>query len=208
MELPTRQHCLGRTPLGRGHRSRISQSPSHLPPLSLKLPERPIQLGNARIKSLPDGPALRRQRRRLGNAGRKCSPRRRRNQLHNRRRATPHNPQRRIPPSPPRHPLPPTFPELKRSGWPLLRPPFRPQLSRDACALTTGGAPLLARFREGALLSCLHPGPYAADGRIFSFSTEKAGNTGKLGGTLPPPLKSVKLMIISRLVVHNTKDWT
>ena len=72
------QHRPRRPPLGRSHRRRVSEDTGHLAPLSLKLPERAIELGDARPESLPDGPPLRRQRRRLGDAGRKRSESRRR----------------------------------------------------------------------------------------------------------------------------------
>src|SRR5581483_8509366 len=63
-------------------------------------------------QGLPDGPALRRQRRRLGDARRKRGPRRRRRQLHHRRRAAPHDPRRWLPPRPARYALSHVFLEL------------------------------------------------------------------------------------------------
>ena len=53
--------------------------------------ERAVQLGNARIESLPDGLALWRQRRGLGDVGGERCSRRRRHQLHNRRRIAAHH---------------------------------------------------------------------------------------------------------------------
>ena len=67
------EHRAGRPTLGRSHRGRIPESLGDLPPLSFQLSERAIELGDPRPESLPDGPALRRQRRRLGDAGRKRS---------------------------------------------------------------------------------------------------------------------------------------
>jgi cyclic dehypoxanthinyl futalosine synthase len=72
-----------------------------------------IELGNARPESLPDGPALRRQRRRLGDARRKRSESRRRDQLHDRRRVAPHHPRRRLQARPERHSLSAVLPELR-----------------------------------------------------------------------------------------------
>ena len=68
--------------MGRSHRSRIPESPGHLPAVPRQLPECAIELGDPGTESLPDGPALWRQRRRHGHAGGECRARRRCDQLH------------------------------------------------------------------------------------------------------------------------------
>ena len=114
VELPAAEYRARRPPLGRSYRGRVSENAGHLAPLSLELPERAIELGDARTESLPDGPALRRQRRGLGDAGRKRGARRRRDQLHHRRRAAPHHPRCRLPSCAARHAVPAVLPELKQ----------------------------------------------------------------------------------------------
>ena len=105
--------ALGRPALGRGHRRRILESPGHLAVVPLELPECAIELGDPGIESLPDGFALRRQRRRIGHARGKCRACCRRDQLHHGRRTAPHHPGRRIQARPARHALSHLFPELK-----------------------------------------------------------------------------------------------
>ena len=89
--------ALGRPSLGRSYCGRISESSGDLAALSFQLPQCSIELGDAGIKSLPDGPALRWQRCWLGDAGRKRRTRGGRDQLHHRRRTAPDYPRRRLP---------------------------------------------------------------------------------------------------------------
>src|SRR5580698_1852134 len=97
MELSAAAYRARWAALGRGHRGRLLGSAGHFAAVSVKLPQRAVELGHARIESLPDGPALRWQRRRIGNARRERGPRRRRDQLHDRRRVTPDYSRCRIP---------------------------------------------------------------------------------------------------------------
>ena len=91
--------ALGGRALGRGHGGRIPESAGHFPAVPFKFSERSIELGDAGIESLPDGSALRRQRRGIGHARRKRGARRRRNQLHHGRRAAPDDPGRGFQPA-------------------------------------------------------------------------------------------------------------
>ena len=78
----------------------------------LELPECAIELGHPGIESLPDGSALRRQRRGFCHARGECRARRRRDQLHYGRRVAPHHPRRRIQARSARHAVSHLFPEL------------------------------------------------------------------------------------------------
>ena len=120
MELSAAKYRSRRPSLGRSYRRRIPESSGHLAPVSLEFRERAIQLGHARPESLPDGPPLRRQRRRLGDAGRKCSASRRRDQLHHGRRIAPHYPRRRIPPRAEGYAVSAVLPELALGASPFL----------------------------------------------------------------------------------------
>ncbi len=61
LELPAGKYRVGRSPLGRSHGSGISESAGDRAAVSLKYPERAIQLGDTGTESLPAWPALWRQ---------------------------------------------------------------------------------------------------------------------------------------------------
>ena len=63
LDLSAQTHRPGRPRLARIHRRRVPQDARHLTHLPLQLPQRTSKLGHPGVEGLPDGPALRRQRR-------------------------------------------------------------------------------------------------------------------------------------------------
>ena len=124
------QHGLGRSTLGRSHGGRILEGAGHFPAVSFELPQRAIELGDPGIEGLPDGPALRRQRRGLGHARGKRGARRRRDQLHHGRRVAPHHSRCRIQARSARHALSHLFSQLEGAILPRATPPLGVQPSK------------------------------------------------------------------------------
>ena len=116
MELSAAQHRARRTRMGRGDLGRVPESAGHFAAVPGQHRKRAVELGDAGAEGAADGPALRRQRRRLRDAGRKRRAGRRHVQPHHRRRAAPHHPRCRIQAGAARHALSDDVSELEPVG--------------------------------------------------------------------------------------------
>ena len=112
--VPAAEHGAGRTGMGRGHRGRVSEDAGHCAALPHQFRERAVELGDAGPESLPDGPALWRERCRLGDDRGERGARRRCAQLHHGRGIAAHHTRRRLPSGTARHAVHQVLPELVR----------------------------------------------------------------------------------------------
>ena len=144
VEFSAREHRARRAKMGRSDRGRISESARHFAPVSLEFCECAIQLGDAGLESLPDGSALRRQRRGIGDAGRKRGARGGRDQLHDRRGVAAHHSRRRVPSGPARYALSAVFSLLSV----LLPHPTDSSIRRTSP--TENAAPLALRNEQSS----------------------------------------------------------